>query len=109
MYLDPPYNHRQYAPNYHILETIARYDNPKIRGKTGLRDYSQQKSDFCQKGKVINAFENLISQAKTKYFFNITELVWARNFVDGCQIDIFEDETKRVFLNSVTINYNKTT
>ena len=44
-----------------------------------------------------------------KYFFNITELVWARNFVDGCQIDIFEDETKRVFLNSVTINYNKIT
>ena len=29
LYLDPPYNQRQYATNYHILETIARYDNPK--------------------------------------------------------------------------------
>ena len=31
LYLDPPYNERQYAPNYHILETIAKYDNPEIR------------------------------------------------------------------------------
>jgi adenine-specific DNA-methyltransferase len=30
VYLDPPYNHRQYAGNYHILETIAKYDNPQI-------------------------------------------------------------------------------
>lgn len=28
-YLDPPYNGRQYLSNYHILETIARYDAPK--------------------------------------------------------------------------------
>jgi adenine-specific DNA-methyltransferase len=34
VYLDPPYNHRQYSGNYHILETIAKYDNPTIKGKT---------------------------------------------------------------------------
>jgi adenine-specific DNA-methyltransferase len=34
VYLDPPYNERQYSANYHLLETIARYDNPIIRGKT---------------------------------------------------------------------------
>src|SRR3990167_1383248 len=44
LYLDPPYNHRQYATNYHMLETIAKYDNPKIHGKTGLREYQNQKS-----------------------------------------------------------------
>src|SRR3990170_1023071 len=38
LYLDPPYNQRQYATNYHMLETIAKYDNPKIHGKTGLRE-----------------------------------------------------------------------
>lgn len=46
-YLDPPYNQRQYAPNYHLLETIAKYDNPKIKGVTGLRNYEDQKSNFC--------------------------------------------------------------
>ena len=43
-YLDPPYNHRQYSTNYHLLETIAKYDNPEIHGKTGLRNYEKQKS-----------------------------------------------------------------
>lgn len=35
LYLDPPYNARQYCSNYHVLETIARYDNPPLSGKTG--------------------------------------------------------------------------
>src|SRR3990167_5238492 len=46
-YLDPPYNERQYAPNYHLLETMAKYDNPEIKGVTGLRNYEHQKSNFC--------------------------------------------------------------
>ena len=52
LYLDPPYNERQYLPNYHLLETIAKYDNPKINGKTGIREYTNQKSNYCIKRKV---------------------------------------------------------
>src|SRR5690554_6271534 len=44
LYLDPPYNARQYWSNYHILETIAKYDNPTLRSITGLRDAGNQKS-----------------------------------------------------------------
>lgn len=69
LYLDPPYNARQYCTNYHLLETIARYDNPIIKGKTGLRDYSEQKSVFCVKNKVADAFAELIKNAKFKYIF----------------------------------------
>lgn len=69
LYLDPPYNHRQYASNYHLLETIAKYDNPKIKGKTGLRDYSEQKSKFSQKKDVLKSFENIIQKANVKYIF----------------------------------------
>ncbi len=69
LYLDPPYNHRQYATNYHLLETIAKYDNPKIYGKTGLRDYSNQKSLYCSKAQVKKAFKDLILKAKAKYIF----------------------------------------
>ena len=36
LYADPPYNSREYLPNYHILETIARYDYPEIHGVTKL-------------------------------------------------------------------------
>lgn len=69
LYLDPPYNQRQYAPNYHVLETIARYDNPVLRGKTGLREYQDQKSDFCVKSKVKEAFEYIIKNADVQYIF----------------------------------------
>lgn len=69
LYLDPPYNERQYASNYHLLETIAKYDKPKISGKTGLRDYSMQKSQFCRKNQVCEAFKDIIENAKAKYIF----------------------------------------
>lgn len=69
LYLDPPYNARQYCSNYHLLETISRYDNPTISGKTGLREYSEQKSKFCSKRFVETAFEDLITNANFKYIF----------------------------------------
>lgn len=69
LYLDPPYNHRQYSSNYHILETIAKYDEPIIMGKTGLRDYSYQKSKYCSKVQSVLTFEHLVKNAKFKYIF----------------------------------------
>lgn len=69
LYLDPPYNTRQYCANYHVLETISRYDNPVLKGKTGLRDYNGQKSKYCSGRTVESVFEELISNAKFKYIF----------------------------------------
>jgi adenine-specific DNA-methyltransferase len=67
LYLDPPYNARQYGANYHILNTIAKYDTFIPKGKTGLRDYN--KSNYCSKPKVKESFENLIKNAQFKYIF----------------------------------------
>lgn len=69
LYLDPPYNARQYCANYHVLETISRYDSPVLNGKTGLRDYSNQKSRYCSGKTVEQSFDDLISKAKFKYIF----------------------------------------
>lgn len=69
LYLDPPYNQRQYATNYHLLETIAKNDAPEIHGKTGLREYAQQKSLYCSRAQVKAAFADLIKNAKAKYIF----------------------------------------
>lgn len=63
LYIDPPYNERQYAPNYHLLETIALYDYPEIKGITGIRPYQKQKSPFCVKKKAAIALDQLISKA----------------------------------------------
>jgi adenine-specific DNA-methyltransferase len=67
LYIDPPYNTRQYLPNYHVLETIARYDAPEISGVTGLRAYNNLRSDYCVKQNVETAFDSLISEADFKH------------------------------------------
>ena len=68
LYVDPPYNERQYLPNYHLLETAAKYDSPKLKGITGQREYGEnQKSDFCSLKNALKAFEQLIKNAKFKY------------------------------------------
>ncbi len=69
LYLDPPYNARQYCTNYHVLETVSKYDDPIISGVTGLRDYTAQKSLFCSKRTVEKAFDDLIANADFKYIF----------------------------------------
>ncbi|MDO4727134.1 MAG: DNA adenine methylase [Porphyromonadaceae bacterium] len=67
LYLDPPYNTRQYGANYHLLNTIAKYDNFAPKGKTGLRSY--QKSNYCSKNTVKQSFDELIANANFKYIF----------------------------------------
>jgi adenine-specific DNA-methyltransferase len=67
LYLDPPYNARQYGANYHLLNTIAKYDDFVPNGKTGLRKY--QKSDWCCRNRVENEFDHLLKNAKFKYVF----------------------------------------
>ena len=67
LYADPPYNSREYLPNYHVMETIARYDYPTIKGITGIREYNSEKSVFCKKASVVSAFDALLKNAKSKY------------------------------------------
>lgn len=67
LYLDPPYNSRQYGANYHLLNTIAEYKPFEPQGKTGLRKYSRSK--YCSTSTVKEEFEELIKNANFKYIF----------------------------------------
>ncbi len=67
LYIDPPYNNRQYATNYHILESISVWDKKIMDTKTGLRPYENQISKYCKKSRCIEAFEDLINNAECKY------------------------------------------
>ncbi|WP_255422656.1 DNA adenine methylase [Treponema sp. Marseille-Q4130] len=67
LYLDPPYNSRQYGANYHILNTIAEYKPFEPSGKTGLRKYTRSK--YCSANSVKKEFENLIKNAQFNYIF----------------------------------------
>ena len=67
LYLDPPYNERQYGANYHVLNRIV--DNTEFTSdkKTGIGEYN--KSNYCKKNTVYNEFEELIKNAQFKYIF----------------------------------------
>lgn len=57
LYVDPPYNQRQYASNYHVPELIARIPfaedldalEASLYGKTGLLPWEDRRSDLCRK------------------------------------------------------------
>jgi adenine-specific DNA-methyltransferase len=60
VYMDPPYNHRQYSGNYSQLNYIAKYDaSEELVGVTGLMK-EKNSSSFCSKGKVLVAFEEMV-------------------------------------------------
>jgi len=67
LYLDPPYNARQYGSNYHMLNTIANYNEFEPKGVTGLPEYNR--SAYCSKASVKQSFEELIANAQFKYTF----------------------------------------
>jgi adenine-specific DNA-methyltransferase len=69
LYIDPPYNGRQYLGNYHVLESIAKYDYPVLKGKTGTREDMKKNSDYCKKGKVGQSFEDLLANANFDFVF----------------------------------------
>ncbi len=67
IYMDPPYNQRQYSANYSPLNYIAQYDhNVVIKGKTALIE-NYNKSNFCKKTEVKNAFTQLINGVSCNY------------------------------------------
>lgn len=66
IYIDPPYNSRQYCDSYHLLENVARWEKPEVFGVARKMDRTALKSDYCTQ-KATVAFENLIDSIHAKY------------------------------------------
>ncbi|MBX3097156.1 MAG: DNA adenine methylase [Fimbriimonadaceae bacterium] len=67
-YLDPPYNQHSYLGNYHIWETLCRWDDPEVYGvarkRTEVREHS---SDWNSKARIAAALDKLLSALDTDY------------------------------------------
>jgi adenine-specific DNA-methyltransferase len=69
VYMDPPYNQRQYSANYCPLNYIAYYSSSiTLKGKTGTID-GYNKSNFCSKVRVYDSFKTILDNIKCKYIF----------------------------------------
>jgi adenine-specific DNA-methyltransferase len=113
-YLDPPYNQRQYAPNYHLLETIAKYDNPIIKGVGGLRDYQNQKSKFCNATTAIQELNEIAKEGKFKTLilsYNTEGIMKQENIISTLEkygkVELVEFEYLRFKSNNNGVNSAK--
>lgn len=67
LYIDPPYNSRQYGDSYHLLENIVSWKKPKVLGVAKkMEERAHLKSEYCLKS-APEAFRDLILNAKTKH------------------------------------------
>jgi len=67
-YLDPPYNQHKYLGNYHIWETLVRWDAPETFGIACKRiDCKERGSDFNSRVRFLEAFEAMIDAVRARY------------------------------------------
>jgi len=66
LYIDPPYNSRQYSDAYHLLENLVTWKKPLVYGKARKMDRSHIKSDYCLQF-AAKAFCDLIANANCKH------------------------------------------
>jgi len=66
VYIDPPYNSRQYCDTYHLIENIARWEQPEVFGKARKMDRTALKSNYCKRN-APTVFSELIQSLHCRY------------------------------------------
>jgi adenine-specific DNA-methyltransferase len=115
-YLDPPYNQHRYFGNYHIWETLVRWDKPDYYGVANKRIDTrmvENRSEFNSKQTMPKALERLISKLNTKTLvlsYNNESWLSRRELADMCsryeQVEILDFDFKR-YVGSQIGGYNQ--
>lgn len=67
LYLDPPYTQNQYGTQYHLLETLIKYDNPSISKVTGSRSTAPMRSNWSKENKAHILLDYVLANTKAKH------------------------------------------
>ncbi|MFT3921330.1 MAG: DNA adenine methylase [Myxococcales bacterium] len=68
VYLDPPYNQHRYLGNYHVWESLVRWDKPEVYGLAMKRmDAKDYKSDFNSRPRIREALSKVVERLDTRY------------------------------------------
>jgi adenine-specific DNA-methyltransferase len=115
-YLDPPYNQHRYFGNYHIWETLVRWDQPEYYGIANKRidtRSKENKSDFNSKLTLPAALATLISELDVKTLvlsYNNESWLSRRELTDMCSkfetVEILDFDSKR-YVGSQIGGYNQ--
>lgn len=66
VYIDPPYNSRQYSDAYHLLENVATWEKQEVFGVAKKMKRNGIKSKYCSVSAPL-AFKDLIENINAKY------------------------------------------
>lgn len=65
VYIDPPYNSRQYSRFYHLYETLVKWDMPELHG-VAMKPALENMSEYCS-SRAAKAMKDLVNNLDTKY------------------------------------------
>ncbi|GAB4001526.1 DNA adenine methylase [Nocardioides ultimimeridianus] len=105
MYLDPPYNQHRYFTNYHIWETLVRWDAPAHYGVACKRIDSREpatRSVFNSKPAMPGAFRSLLERADAEVLmvsYNDESWISAEEMVRSLR-EVGYDEVRMVAFDS---------
>ena len=100
MYIDPPYNSRQYCDAYHLLENVARWEKPEVYGVAKKMKRDSVKSRYCTKSAPA-AFEDLIKNIRAKYI-----LLSYNNMAEKGSVKVFSESYKAFSTGKSNISDN---
>lgn len=67
-YLDPPYNQHSYLGNYHLWETLVRWDAPETYGVANKRvDCKTYKNPFNSRVRIADAMAKVIANVRAPH------------------------------------------
>lgn len=101
VYIDPPYNSRQYCDTYHLLENVAKWEKPEVFGVAKKMDRNHLKSEYCTQN-ASKAFEELIENINAKYIlFSYNNMACKGN--DRSNAKIMDEEILRILQKKGTV------
>ena len=65
VYIDPPYNSRQYSRFYHLYENLVKWDKPILSG-SAMKPPVENMSEYCS-SRAPKAFADLVMSLDTRY------------------------------------------
>ncbi len=101
VYIDPPYNSRQYCDAYHLLENVARWEKPEVFGVARKMDRTKLKSKYCTKS-ASEAFEDLVGNITSKYIL-LSYNNMAEKGNDRSNAKISDEDIMRILENKGTV------
>lgn len=66
VYIDPPYNSRQYSDAYHLLENVAMWEKKEVQGVAKKMEKNGIRSKYCSVSAPL-VFKDLIENINAKY------------------------------------------